>query len=288
MSKNFIPSFQQAISTNHVTRPYLFFHIPKSAGMGLTAGFGSCYERAQVSLSYRPWHGRVDDPKGHKDQHVINAVKEYIEINGVDKVGGFVASHKPIVVLEEAGIEFKMVTVLRRTEDRVLSAFNYDCMRCNQEPTAVRLQAFIHLPNQQNVSVKTLLGIESISGGEADIAENLLKEYFYAYCFIEDINLMISAILSLEGLPNLQLGQENKTIDTFRYQPSQAELEQIKQLNQEDESLIELLGYGSLKLPEFDKSFGMSQSVVKVMSRQTSEKYGYYSKIFKLSQLEAS
>lgn len=287
-SKKFNPSFQQDIDSPHKTRPYLFFHIPKSAGMSLVAGVTSCFEAVKAGLPYRVWYGRSDKPYSEDDQVAIKAVKQYVLEHGAGSVGGFVGSHAPSGVIQEAGIEFKMITVLRRTEDRVLSAFNYDCMRNNRQPTARGLQAFIELPKQQNVSVKTLLGIDVISGGEASIAANLLKEYFFAYCFIEDINLMISAILSLEGLPNLQLGQENKTIDTFRYQANSDEIEKIKQLNQEDEALIDLLGYGSLKLPAFSKSFGMSPSVVTVVSRQTSESYGYHSKIQPLSQLQAS
>jgi len=286
--KDFIPSFNQANQLNQSNQPFLFFHIPKSAGMSLVSGMVSCYDQVSNTLPYKAWYGRIDDINSQSSRSTISAVKQYIKSDNSREIGGFIGSHAPMQVLQEVPIEFRMLTVLRRTEDRVLSAFNYDCMRNNRQPTSVGLDEFISLPNQQNVSVKTLLGIKEISGGEADIAANLLSDCFYAYCFIEDMNLLVSAILSHEGLPNLQLGQENKTIDTFRYKPNSEELAKIKMLNQEDERLINILGYGSLKLPKFSTSYGMSQNVVKVMGRQTNERYGYHSKIQKLSQLQAS
>ncbi|NVK42149.1 MAG: hypothetical protein HWE39_12990 [Oceanospirillaceae bacterium] len=282
-SKEFIPSFKQSMKADEKTRPYLFFHIPKSAGMSVVSGIASCYEQVESNLSYQAWYGRADDPKSQENQIVINAVKQYIQRHGENSVGGLVASHSPTSVLNEAGIEFKMITVLRGTVDRVLSAFNYDCMRKSIRPSTQAFQDFIHKPQYQNVSVKTLLGVSTIEGGEADIAATLVKDYFYAYCFIDDLNLMISSILSIEGLPNLQLGKENKTIDTFRYQASPEEIEQVKELNLEDQRLIDLLGYGSMKLPRFSTEFGMSENVVIVSGRQTSEKYGYHSRIQKLS-----
>ena len=256
--------------------------------MSLVSGITSCFEEMKSELPYQVWYGRSDSPKEPEDQVGIKAALQCIQDHGSDSVGGFIGSHSPMMVIKETQIQFKMVTVLRGTVDRVISAFNYDCMRNNKQPSAVGLQEFINTPKQMNVTVKTLLGLDSICGGEAVIAGNLLREYFYAYCFIEDINLLISSILSLENLPNLHIGRENRTIDTFRYQPTATEVMQIKRLNQEDEALIDILGYGSLKLPEYSRSFGMSKDVVKVVGRQTNERYGYHSKLQKLSQLLAS
>ena len=288
MKKILIPSYLQNAKNLTKIRPYLFFHIPKSAGMSLVSGITSCFEEMKRELPYQVWYGRSDSPKAQDDQVGIQAARQCIQEHGADSVGGFIGSHSPMMVVEEAQIEFKMITVLRSTVDRVLSAFSYDCMRCNKIPSAIGLQEFINRPKQINVTVKTLLGIESLTGGEADIAANLLKEYFYAYCFIEDINLLISSILSLENLPNLHIGRENRTIDTFRYQPTDSEILQIKQLNQEDEALINTLGYGSLKLPEYSRSHGISEDVVRVGGRQTNDRYGYHSKLQKLRNLQVS
>jgi hypothetical protein len=270
--QKFIASYIQTNNDSLEERvPYFFFHIPKSAGMSLFGGLSSTYQIYNKSLSYKSLAVRADDKVQHKN--IIDELKKFFNNKKKGELGGIIASHIPNYILQKINHPFKFITVLRDPVDRVISAFTYDCMRNSTEPSKSRLIEFINDESNRNISVKTLLGIDELSGGEGKVAAGLIKESFYAYCFVQDIDELTSAILSKEGLPNLVMGKENQTLNQYKYYANDDDRKLITSLNTEDCLLVSTLKMNSKQIPEIEKTSKLSSITIRVKGAQTSNKY---------------
>lgn len=279
-----IPSYIQSnkLSTEK-TVPYLFFHIPKSAGMSLFIGLGSGFHHGKDRLSFPYIVSRIDDEK--KDLEVLSSLTEFFVKSESQEVGGIIASHIPNKVLNAANTPFKFITVLRDPISRVMSAFTYDCMRNDIMPTSVLLNDFVKKESNQNIMTKTLLGINKIQGGEGVISAKMVKNNFYAYCFVSDLNELIESLITESGLPNIALGSENQTLEKFKYTGSEEDRLLIASMNKEDVDLVNEIGSGSKNIPAYEKTSNISDRTVKVMGDQTSSKYNGESALYKTEDL---
>lgn len=279
-----IPSYtQNKKPSTDKTVPYLFFHIPKSAGMSLFIGLGSGFHHGKDRLSFPYIVSRIDDEK--KDSDVLSSLTDFFVEHKSKDVGGIIASHIPNKVLNSANTRFKFITVLRDPIDRVMSAFTYDCMRNDIIPTSILLNDFVKKQDNQDVMTKTLLGINTIKGGEGVVSANMVKESFYAYCFVSDLNELIESLITESGLPNIVLGSENQTLEKFKYKGTESDRQLIASMNKEDVELVNEIGFGSKNIPAYEKTKNISDRTVKVMGDQTSSKYNGESALYKTEDL---
>lgn len=268
-----IPSFVQdkPLSLDE-RKPYLFFHIPKTAGLGFSSAMNSIYQHLRGRLPYQSLFARIDEV------NTINGKKDLLSFeklftNFPQGGSGFVASHIPHHLLSTVTQPFKLITVLRDPVDRVVSSFGYYCMRNSIDTNATLFNEFINKEENRNITTKTILGINKATLKTGVLAAKVIKENFYAYCFVKDLDKMMSTILSIEGLPNLILGQENKTLDKYRYKISNEEKELVTELNLEDVNLVSTIGAGAIRLPEIDRGEQIHANSVLLEGSQTGEKY---------------
>lgn len=282
-----IPSYiQNQPLSKSKRKPYLFFHIPKSAGMSFSTGMQNIYEHVGSKQSYPCCFVRCDDEKSEAGKQNFVSVGEFFERFSNEGVGGVVVSIMPDKVLEVTKKQpFKFITVLRDPVDRVVSSFGYYCMRNTIDPSEALFDVFIRKEENKNISTKTILGIKESTPGTGVLAAKIIQENFYAYCFVQDLDEMMSMILSYEGLPNLVLGQENKTLGKYRYEVLDAQRTLISELNTEDMNLVATIGPNSKRLPEIQRGDQVHSQTVVVEGDQSDEKYEANSSLVKTSDI---
>lgn len=277
MNKLLYPSFRQ-LGEDISGPPFMFFHIKKTGGVSVYSGLRQAFLEESKSKDKTVVVARVDDITTDDSINVLKNVSAFMNRLERCTYSGIVASHIPTEVMSRINQPFRLITVLRDPVSRLVSEYSYLCMRSSLAPDAWGFMSFAEKEENKNVMLKTLAGTTTVNSETVRMVYEFLKENFYAYCFDRDIGLLLSTLLSVEGLPNLRMNRQNETLPQYKYSPSNEEIERVKSLNLEDILLVEKLALNPLKLPLITRNKGAHSKIIEIEGVRSESGYRSTSK----------
>ena len=211
----FCPSYSAGQEVS--IQPIFFYHTPKSGGSTLYLGLRSAMTFGYEFLMKRksPLIDRVDAEL---------PPKQFLKMPW-----GLIASHLPYGSHQEFAQDFKLIACLRDPIGRVRSAYGYEMMRNDWLPEPEDFQEFFMDPVHCNVTTRLFAPSQS-DNDEGDLLQTAQKNLsaFYAYAPLNQLDQLLSSLLSDMALPNVISTHLNPTVE--KYRPDYPEL---------DESIIE-------------------------------------------------
>ncbi len=202
-----------ALKSTLALQPVFLYHVPRTGGTTLFAvlrhAFDTVFEllRSTDPDIELPLVGRYDDPA--------------LNTGGQHTTTPFclMASHNSFGFHEHFANPFHLVTVLRDPVERVVSAYTYARMREGRQPEITGFEAFVRAPENRDVATRQLVGIEpgqSVSDKDTGHAIETLETRFYAFATTAGLREIGSALLTLNGLPNVLAEPLNATLPEWR------------------------------------------------------------------------
>ncbi len=224
-------------------KPLFFYHTPKTGGLSfansLTCAATSAFSRIkrEVNPSFiEPITARIDE------KFLIN--------NPNSRPFNFVCGHVKWGWHKRCETDFFFSTIIRSPITRVLSAYNYRCMRQRSIPNCEEFIRFFRNKDNQNVNCKLLNpdienNVEHVTGRR--VFEHLCKT-FHSFITPSSINELLSYYLSLYGFPNVITERVNVTLPKYKLDGSEF-YDELAELNEEDLVLYDLVNNNS-RLPK--------------------------------------
>tara|TARA_B100000614_G_scaffold137988_1_gene122755 strand:+ start:522 stop:1391 length:870 start_codon:yes stop_codon:yes gene_type:complete len=215
-------------------------HIKKCAGIDFELSYKTALEihcRRENKLFFG---ARADDENTLKK--MVGTMKDH-QSKGVDfeKIYGIFTSHMGIKRLNQETVipKTNLMTILRPPVDRLISLFNYNCMRSNTPPQKNDFNDFISQPEQINQISHLLSEKDNLS---VDAIENNIRETFFGCYDISRSSFILGELLSRNQLPNIIKERLNQTLPEFKLKKEDLEktvLTQMRELNAKDIDLYE-------------------------------------------------
>jgi len=224
-------------------KPLFFYHIPKTGGISFSSPlmFSAIRSFARIKTEVNPVFV----------QPITARVEENSQINNPKNIPyNFVCGHVNWGWHERCESDFFFSTIIRSPLSRVLSSYNYKCMREQRLPKREEFIDFFRNKDNQNVSCKLLNPDKSGACASGKSVFEHLQENFHSYITPTQINDLLAYYLSLYGFPNVIMEQVNATLAQYKLDGSEF-LDELAELNREDLVLFKLV-QNAPRLPILD------------------------------------
>ena len=235
---SFIPSLVR--QTPDPPRFYTFLHIPKCAGIDFELPYKTALTYHCNKNKKPAFTARADDEAAF--ENTLTSIQAILS-KGFDfnQCHGIIASHLGIKRLSRENIVPKdhIITILRHPVDRLISLFNYNCMRANKPPLLDDFNDFITREDSIN-QISFLLDAEEAT--PVDALENKIRSSFFACIDVTRSRFFLGELLSRSLLPNVIKENSNQTLPEFKLTKSDIPggvLEKLIRLNARDIDLYQ-------------------------------------------------
>lgn len=245
-----LPSFKVS---HRERKPLFFYHIPKTAGLTFRNSLSS-------SMKFADKHWQTSYFSDLKEE--IFSWNENYSDSWMQAKHSLVSAWRPFGFHRRFNQDFNLVTVFREPFARVVSRFRYKCYFGEFECTDAGFRQFFTLEKNRNHQTKLVSGVGDARGLTTDdliLAKTNLREFF-AYCVIDEVDELLSELLSLYGLPNV-VGQRNN-VSLAQYSLNWQQFKQeVLALNSLDVELYEHV-VANPKRPDIDYDRSQVSAIV--------------------------